>query len=151
MNLQLHLFCLFVLFVVCLFVCLFLRWGFKPCVALAVLELTIQTSQPHTQRSAYLCLLSARIKGVPTTPGQCYLSCSLFTFYHPSDSEKSPDLSTVPVLPSSQLLSHEVLSVCSAPESVTHSSGKTPGVQHWYRKICNKHRLNDHLNEESDG
>jgi hypothetical protein len=56
-------FCLFCCFVLGLFVCLFVKTGFL-CVALAVLNSLCRPSWPRTQKSACLCLPSARIKGV---------------------------------------------------------------------------------------
>jgi hypothetical protein len=50
---------------------LFFIWFFKtgfPCIALAVLELTLLLGWPRTQKSACLCLPSAGIKGM-------YLHC----------------------------------------------------------------------------
>jgi hypothetical protein len=58
--------CLLACFLFLFFVCLFIETGFLS-VALAVLDSLCRPGWPQTQKSTYLCLPSAEIKGVNTT------------------------------------------------------------------------------------
>jgi hypothetical protein len=66
----------FVVVVVVVVVVWFFKTGFL-CVALAVLELTLQTELiSNSQRSAYLCFRVLRLKAIITSTGldQCFIT-----------------------------------------------------------------------------